>query len=90
MDSMNTSETASSAARTAAVGAMTTDGVSRQLPSETRVEVLQRTLQLLRQEILVPYFEPVERLRVTNNRAAYVHDIVDALHRSAFGRGTEV
>ncbi|EAN95716.1 hypothetical protein C3747_88g937c [Trypanosoma cruzi] len=53
--------------------------------SETRMEVLQRTLHLLRQEVLVPYFEFVERLRVTNNRAVRVQDVVETLHTASFG-----
>ncbi|KAH9589001.1 hypothetical protein LSM04_009680 [Trypanosoma melophagium] len=56
------------------------------LSSEMRIEVLQRTLNLLRQEILIPYFEPVERLRVTNNRAVRVQDVVEALNTASFER----
>ncbi|ORC87149.1 uncharacterized protein TM35_000231200 [Trypanosoma theileri] len=58
------------------------------LSSEMRIEVLQRTLNLLRQEVLIPYYEPVERLRVTNNRAVCVQDLVKALDTASFDRGT--
>lgn len=47
--------------------------------SAIRVEELQRALELLHRDILYPFFEPVERLRVVNNRAMRASDIVDAI-----------
>lgn len=47
--------------------------------SAARVEELQRTLEVLYRDIIFPFYEPVERLRVTNNRAIRVQDVVDAI-----------
>ncbi|KEG10129.1 hypothetical protein DQ04_04141060 [Trypanosoma grayi] len=60
------------------------------LVSETRMEVIQRTLQLLREEVLVPYYEPVERLRVTNNRAVSLQDLVETFYSASFEKSTSV
>lgn len=48
-----------------------------------RVEQLTRALDLLERDVLWPFFEPVERVRVVNNRAISTQDIVDTLWREA-------
>ncbi|KAG5475457.1 hypothetical protein LSCM1_03577 [Leishmania martiniquensis] len=49
--------------------------------SAARTEELQRTLEVLYRDILFPFYEPVERLRVVSNRAIRVQDVVDAVER---------
>lgn len=44
------------------------------------VAEIQETLELLQREILWPYYEPVERIRITNARAISVQDIMEALY----------
>ncbi|KAG5501111.1 hypothetical protein GH5_04705 [Leishmania sp. Ghana 2012 LV757] len=53
--------------------------------SAARTEELQRTLEVLYRDILFPLYEPVERLRVVNNRAIRVEDVVDAVKRKTWG-----
>ena len=53
--------------------------------SAARVEELQRTLALLYRDVLFPFYEPVERLRVVNNRAIRVQDVVEAIERESLG-----
>lgn len=48
-----------------------------------RVEQLVRALDLLEKEVLWPYFEPVERVRVTNHRAVNTQDIVNLVWHEA-------
>ncbi|CAJ1009826.1 hypothetical protein Q4I28_005140 [Leishmania naiffi] len=50
--------------------------------SAARIEELQRTLEVLYRDILFPFYEPVERLRVVNNRAIRVQDVVDAVEKA--------
>ncbi|TPP45966.1 hypothetical protein CGC20_32250 [Leishmania donovani] len=47
--------------------------------SAVRIEELQRTLEALYRDILFPFYEPVERLRVVTNRAIRIQDVVDAV-----------
>ncbi|KAG5501573.1 hypothetical protein JKF63_03403 [Porcisia hertigi] len=49
--------------------------------SAARIEELQRTLEVLYRDILFPFFEPVERLRVVTNRAIQLQDVVDAVEK---------
>ncbi|KAK7197753.1 hypothetical protein NESM_000727700 [Novymonas esmeraldas] len=51
--------------------------------SAARAEELQRTLEVLYRDILFPFYEPVERLRVVNSRAVRVQDVVDAVERES-------
>lgn len=53
--------------------------------SAVRVEELQRTLEMLYRDIIFPLYEPVERLRVVNNRAIRVQDLVDAIAKESVG-----
>ncbi|KPA84222.1 hypothetical protein ABB37_02274 [Leptomonas pyrrhocoris] len=57
--------------------------------SAARAEELQRTLEMLYRDILFPFFEPVERLRVVNNRAIRVQDVVDAIAKESAGAGAK-
>lgn len=50
-----------------------------------RAGELQRALELLYREILIPFYEPVERLRVVNNRAIRVQDVVEAVEKESSG-----
>ncbi|CAG9576836.1 hypothetical_protein [Leishmania major strain Friedlin] len=49
--------------------------------SAARIEELQRTLEVLYRDILFPFYEPVERLRVVTNRAIRIQDVVDAVEK---------
>lgn len=45
-----------------------------------RAEEVQRTLDLLHQQILWPMYEPVQRIRVVNGRAHSVQALVDTVY----------
>ncbi|AYU80117.1 hypothetical protein LDHU3_27.3280:CDS1 [Leishmania donovani] len=53
--------------------------------SAVRIEELQRTLEALYRDILFPFYEPVERLRVVTNRAIRIQDVVDAVEKQSQG-----
>lgn len=76
---------ASSASPASAAGAATEQNVSPVFTSASaaRAEELQRTLEMLYRDIIFPFYEPVERLRVVNNRAIRVQDVVDAIEKES-------
>ncbi|CCW63621.1 unnamed protein product [Phytomonas sp. EM1] len=62
---------------------MSTLDILKPLFSE-RVEQLQRALNLLQKDLLWPFFEPVERIKVVDSRAVSSRDVVNTFVKQAF------
>lgn len=55
-------------------------------PHAARVERLQRALQLLEEEVLWPFYEPVQRVGVVNKRAMSAADVVEVMWQESLSK----